>query len=144
MTNVHLYLPTVVPQWEIFAGVVLITIGYVDKKNLWTRLGWMVLILTGLTALYFNLFWHLNDVASAEGPVTLSSMLTSAGWQAVAGGGLALAALIMLQLKLRRYPILAVLTLLYFILIFFLYYQVSALSGKSEQTNPAIEQTRQK
>ncbi len=139
MTNAHLYLPTVLPQWGIFAGVVLITIGYVDKKDLWTRLGWIVLIATGLTALYFNLFGELNAPGEMNTPGSVSALLTSTGWQAVAGGVLAAASLLMLQLKLKRYPILAILTIIYFILIFFMYYQASVLSGKVSKDIPVTE-----
>ncbi|MCX6239609.1 MAG: hypothetical protein NTY07_19020, partial [Bacteroidia bacterium] len=60
MTGTQLYFPTVLPQWGIFAGVVLITIGYIDKKHIWTRLGWIILIATSVTALYFNLFGGLS------------------------------------------------------------------------------------
>lgn len=140
MTNAHLYLPTVLPQWGIFAGIVLITIGYVDKKDIWTRLGWIVLIATSLAALYFNLFGELNTLAEKNNPGSVASLLTSTGWQTVAGGVLAVASLIMLQLKKKRYPILAILTLVYFILIFFQYYQASVLSGKGAKTVPGTEQ----
>lgn len=140
MTNSHLYLPTVLPQWGIFAGIVLITIGYVDKKDIWTRLGWIVLIVTGLAALYFNLFGELNAVAEQNDPGSVSSLLISTGWQTVAGGVLALASLIMLQLKKKRYAILAILTIVYFILIFFQYYQASVLSGKGVKADPNTEQ----
>jgi hypothetical protein len=89
MTNAHLYLPTVLPQWGIFAGVVLITIGYVDKKILWTRLGWIVLIITSLASLYFNLFGGLNAFTGTNNPGSVESLLVSTGWQTVAGGVLA-------------------------------------------------------
>lgn len=140
MTSTQLYLPTVLPQWGIFAGVVLITVGYVDKKNLWTRLGWIVLIATSLTALYFNLFGELNALAEKSETATMAPLLISTGWQAAAGGILAGASLLMLQFKKKRYPILAILTLIYFILIFFLYYQVSAISGKKLRIVPQTEQ----
>jgi len=140
MTNAHLYLPTVLPQWGIFAGIVLITIGYVDKKEIWTRLGWIVLIATSLAALYFNLFGELNTLAEKDNPLSVAPLLTSTGWQTVAGGVLAVASLIMLLLKKKRYPILAILTLVYFILIFFQYYQASVLSGKGAKTIPDTEQ----
>lgn len=136
MDNAQLYLPTVLPQWGIFAGVVLITIGYVDKKSLWTRLGWIVLIATGMAALYFNLFGGF----SALGHDSVVALLTSTGWQAVAGGVLAIISLLMFQLKTRRYPLLAILSLIYFILIFFLYYQVSAISGKEIRITPQTDQ----
>ena len=122
MTNTQLYLPTVLPQWGIFAGIILITVGYVDKKNLWTRLGWIVLIATSLTALYFNIFGGLEILAETN---AMASPLISTGWQTAAGGILAVASLLMLQFKRKRYALLAVLTLLYFTLTFFLYTQAS-------------------
>jgi hypothetical protein len=140
MTSAQLYLPIVLPQWGIFAGVVLITIGYVDKKHLWTRLGWMVLIATGLIALYFNLFGGLNAMAEKGETSNMASLLISTGWQAVAGGGLAIISLLMLQFKAKRYSILAILTLLYFFLTFFLYSQVSDSSVIKIKTSIPTEQ----
>jgi hypothetical protein len=130
MTGSQLYLPTLIPQWGIFAGIVLITVGYVDKKNLWTRLGWIVLIATSLTALFFNLFGDLNAIAENNKPGSTISLLVSTGWQTSAGGILAIVTLLMLQFKKKRYPLLAILTIIYFILIFFLYTQVYSSSGK--------------
>ena len=66
MTNAQLYLPTVLPQWGIFAGVVLLTIGYVDKRELWTFIGWITLILAGLTSLYFNLFGGISALGESS------------------------------------------------------------------------------
>jgi len=140
MTSAQLYLPIVLPQWGIFAGVVLITIGYVDKKHLWTRLGWMVLIATGLIALYFNLFGGLNTMAEKGDTSNMASLLISTGWQAVAGGALAIISLLMLQFKAKRYSILAILTLLYFFLTFFLYSQVSDSSEIKIKTSIPTEQ----
>ena len=140
MTSAQLYLPTILPQWGIFAGVVLIIIGYVEKKDLWTRLGWMVLIATSLTALYFNLFGDLTTMSEKNESDLVVSMLTSTAWQAVAGGALAIVSLIMLQYKKKRYALLSILTLLYFVLIFFQYYQVSRISGKDIQITPQTEQ----
>jgi hypothetical protein len=140
MNSAQLYLPIVLPQWGIFAGVVLITIGYVDKKHLWTRLGWMVLIATGLIALYFNLFGGLNAMAEKGETSNMASLLISTGWQAVAGGALAIISLLMLQFKAKRYSILAILTLLYFFLTFFLYSQVSDSSEIKIKTSIPTEQ----
>lgn len=132
-----MYLPTVLPQWGIFAGVVLITVGYVDKKNLLTQLGWIVLIATSLTALYFNLFGGLNTLDSP-----IASHLISTGWQAAAGGLLAIAALLMLQFKKRRYALLAILALIYFTLTFFLYFQASGSTEINIHTDTPTEQKK--
>lgn len=140
MNSTQLYLPTLLPQWGIFAGVVLLTVGYVDKKNLWTRLGWIVLIMTSLTALYFNLFGGLKALAEAYGSPSQASLLLSTGWQTAAGGILALASLLMWQYKKRRYALLAILTLLYFSLTFFLYLQVSGSQQIKIKTDAPTEQ----
>ena len=140
MNSAQLYLPSVLPQWGIFAAVVLITVGYVDKKDRWTRLGWIVLIATSLAALYFNLFGELNALADKNEPNSFASRLYSTGWQTATGGVLAIVSLLMLQFKKKRYAILAILTLIYFILTFFLYTQVSASSEKIIKTNLKTEQ----
>jgi len=142
MTNGNLYLPTVLPQWGIFAGVVLLTVGYIDKKEIWTRLGWIVLIITGFSGLYFNLFGNLNGLGEMNGPATAVSLVVSTGWQATAGGVLAGIALILFQYKAKRYPILAILTLIYFVLIFFLYTQVAGISGKTIKAEIKSEQKK--
>lgn len=140
MTSTQMYLPTLLPQWGIFAGVVLLTVGYVDKKELWTRLGWIVLIATSLTALYFNLFSELNAFRDKNQSDSAVSLLYSTGWQTAAGGFLAIASFVMFQFKKKRYSLLAILTLLYFVLTFFLYFQVSGSSEKKVKTDPKTEQ----
>lgn len=136
-----MYLPTVLPQWGIFAGVVLITIGYVDKKIILTKIGWIILIVTSVTALYFNLFGGLSTLADKNVTDSSASLLLSTGWQTVAGGVLAVISLLMLKFKKKRYSLLAILTLIYFILTFFLYSQVS---GNSEKKIKIDIQTEQK
>ena len=133
MTNTELYLPTLLPQWGIFAGVVLLTIGFIEKKGIWTVLGWGVLIITGLAGLYFNFFGDLTASGERNGTELAVNLLISTGWQLLAGGVLAGASLLLFQLKRKRYPVLAILTIIYFVLIFFLYTQVSALSGKAKK-----------
>lgn len=136
----QLYLPTVLPQWGIFVGVVLVIVGYVDKKDLFTRIGWIVLIATSLTALYFNLFGGLKTLAETNGSSSQASLLLATGWQTAAGGALAIVSLLMLQFKKKRYALLAVLTLLYFTLIFFLYSQVSDNKEIKIKTDTQTEQ----
>ena len=142
MINTDLYLPTVLPQWGIFAGVVLITVGFIEKKGIWTILGWIVLIITGLAGFYFNLFGGLTESGVRNGTGLAVNLLISTGWQLVAGGVLAGASLTLFQLKTKRYPVLAILTIIYFILIFFLYTQVSALSGKVHKSQTEQQQKR--
>ena len=140
MTTAQLYLPTLVPQWGIFAGIVLLTLGYVDKKRLWTLLGWIVLISTSLAALYFNLFSKLSAGDSLNSSDIAASLLISTGWQTAIGGVLALASLLMFQFRKKRYPVLAILTITYFILTFFLYSQVSGNVGKAVKMNTPTQQ----
>ena len=135
-----MYLPTVLPQWGIFAGVVLLTIGYVDKKIFLTQIGWIILILTSLTALYFNLFGGLSILADKNVTDSPASLLLSTGWQTVAGGVLAVISLLMLKFKKKRYSLLAILTLIYFFLTFFLYAQVSGSSEKKIKIDIQTEQ----
>ena len=142
MTNAQFYLPTVLPQWGIFAGVVLLTVGYVDKRDLWTLLGWIALIFASLTSLYFNLFGGLSALGESTGQEVIAAMITSTGWQAVAGGILSIASLLLFRYKSKRYSILSILTILYFILIFFLFTQVSALSGKINKSDTHTEQKK--
>ena len=139
MTNAQLYLPTVLPQWSIFAGVVLLTIGYVDKRALWTILGWIALIIAGLAPLYFNLFGGLSALSESTRQEIVAGLITSTGWQASAGGVSAVASLLLFRYKSKRYPILAILTIIYFTLIFFLYTQVSALAGKTHKSETRTE-----
>ena len=133
MINTPFYLPTLLPQWGIFAGVVMLTIGYVDKRNIWTLLGWITLILAGLTSLYFNLFGGLTALGESSGQEIISGLITSTGWQSATGGALAICSLLLYHYKSKRYPILGILTVIYFVLIFFLFTQVSALSGKNNK-----------
>jgi hypothetical protein len=140
MTGTQMYLPTVLPQWGIFAGVVLLTIGYVDKKIILTQIGWIILIVTSLTALYFNLFGGLSTLVDMNVTDSSASLLISTGWQTVAGGVLAIISLLMLKFKKKRYSLLAILTLIYFILTFFLYAQVSGSSEKKIKIDIQTEQ----
>jgi hypothetical protein len=141
MNNAQIYLPTVLPQWGIFAGVILLTIGYVDKKNTLSQIGWIIFIITSLTALYFNLFGGLSALVDKNVTDSSASLLLSTGWQTVAGGVLAVISLLMLKFKKKRYSLLAILTLIYFILTFFLYAQVS---GSTEKRIKIDIQTEQK
>jgi hypothetical protein len=142
MTSTHLYLQSTLPQWEIFLGIALITMGYIEKKALLTRMGWSVLMFTGLTALYFIFFGELTSLADSQQQNNLNSLLMSTSWQAVAGGVLAGFSLLLYHYKKKRYPVLAGLTIVYFILIFFLYYQVSQGPGKLDKLQPKTEQKK--
>jgi hypothetical protein len=140
MVGTQMYLPTVLPQWGIFSGVILLTIGYVDKKNILSQIGWIILIVTSLTALYFNLFGGLSTLVDKNVTDSSASILLSTGWQTAAGGVLAVISLLMLKFKKKRYSLLAILTLIYFILTFFLYAQVSGSSEKKIKIDIQTEQ----
>ena len=142
MTNTQLYLPSTLPQWEIFLGIALITMGYIEKKANLSRSGWIVLMITGLTALYFNLYGELTSLADSQQQNSINSLLVSTSWQAVAGGVLAVFSFLLFQNKKKRYPVLAVLTIIYFVIIFFLYYQVSQGPGKLDQSQPKTDQVK--
>ena len=144
MINTDLYLPTVLPQWGIFTGVVLLTVGFIEKKGISTILGWIVLIITGLAGFYFNLFGGLTESGVRNGTGLAVNLLISTGWQLVAGAILAGASLTLFQLKMKRYRVLAILTIIYFILIFFLYTQVSAVSGKVHKSQTGQQQKQLK
>ena len=142
MTSTTLYFATIVPQWEIFIGVVLTIIGWTEKKELWIRSGWLILIATSLTALYFNLFGNLMALANDAETGELIKQVISTAWQTVAGGALAIVCLILFHFKQSRYRLLATLTLLYFVLNFFLYYQVSRNRISEGSTTPTTEQKK--
>ncbi len=143
MISTSLYLPTVVPQWGIFLGIVLLTIGFVDKNKGLTRIGWVLLISTGLAALYFNLLGSLSSGESASENAALK-LFISTGWQSAAGGLLAFASLLFFHFEKKRYTLLSFLTIAYFILIFFLYVQVSEASGKSMKNESKTKQKQVK
>jgi len=119
MTYNQLYLPASIPQWEIFLGIVCVIIGYIEKKEWWMTAGWIILMTTGLTSLAFNLFGGLSG--QPEGNISDSAIaaLIATGWQSAIGGAIAAASLVFQRLKNRYFKFLAVLTLLYFMLIFF-------------------------
>ncbi len=139
MSYAQLYLPTVLPQWGIFAGIIIITVGYVEKKVIWTYLGWATLMITGIIGLYFNLFENLIGLVEKQDSEELVKLIISTNWQLAAGGFLALLSLVLFHYKTKRYPILAILTLLYFVLVFFLYTQIASLSGKLKSSEKKSE-----
>jgi carbon starvation protein CstA len=111
-------------------------------KDLLTRIGWIVLIATSLVALYFNLLGGLRDLALTDGPTSHAALLVSTGWQTIAGGALALVSLLMFHYGKKRYAMLAILTLLYFTLTFFLYSHVSESKEINIKTDTQTEQKK--
>ncbi len=131
MTDHQLYVPTVLPQWGIFLGIVLVIIGYVDKKEKLTYAGWATFIAMGLAALYFNLFGGFAPTAGDVIPEKTAHLLTT-GWLTALGGLLALITLSFQYFKLKRYTVLAVLTMLFFIVVFFQYNNLIQRSPDNE------------
>ena len=138
MTYSQFYLPANIPQWGIFLGIVFVIVGYIDKKEFWTVAGWIILIATGLTSLAFNLFGGFRHPPEGSFSVPAINALVSAGWQSAIGGALAAVSLFFQRTKRRNYKMLAILTLIYFMLIFF---EFNSLT-RSSQTKPQ-EQTEQ-
>lgn len=123
MQTHELYLPMLVPLWGIFIGIVLVIIGFADKKPKFTYGGWGTLMANGLISLYFNLF-QINPaqfVDNAQLKET-AELLVASGWLNVAGAFLALASLLFFYFKKRRYLLLAALTILFFSIQFFQFY----------------------
>jgi drug/metabolite transporter (DMT)-like permease len=137
MTYSQFYYPTVVPQWLIFLGVVAIIAGYVDKKEFWTRTGWIIFIIAGLTSLYFNLF---GDFSAEENVSSAVASLKTSGWLCFTGGILAAIALFFQRTKRKNYKVLAVLILIYFMLIFF---QFNHLSSSLKMVKKSLQETEQ-
>lgn len=123
MQTHELYLPMLVPLWGIFIGIVLVIVGFADKKPKFTYGGWGTLMANGLISLYFNLF-QINPaqfVDNAQLKET-AELLVASGWLNVAGAFLALASLLFFYFKKRRYLLLAALTILFFSIQFFQFY----------------------
>ena len=140
MTWYQFYLPASIPQWEIFFGIVFVIIGYIEKKEKWTLAGWIILIVTGITSLAFNLFGGI--VIQPTGNISASTVaeLIATGWQSAIGGILASMVLVFQRLKKRHYNMLAILTAIYFMLVFF---QFNQLMRSESKTNKAMKQTEQ-
>jgi LPXTG-motif cell wall-anchored protein len=125
MQNHELYLPMLIPLWGIFAGIALVVIGFVDRKSSFTLAGWSVLIITGLVSLFYNLFQispsHYTDNTSLR---ETAGFLVTTNWLNVAGALLALASLLFFHFRKKRYILLAILTILFFSILFFQYYSL--------------------
>ncbi len=123
MQTHELYLPMLIPLWGIFIGIALIIIGFADKKPSFTYSGWTVLILNGLVSLYYNLF-EINPAHFAANPSLqeTAGFLVTTGWLNVTGSFLALSSLLFFYFRKKRYVLLAVLTILFFSVLFFQYY----------------------
>ena len=123
MQTHELYLPMLIPLWAIFIGIALIIIGFADKKSAFTYSGWTLLMVNGLISLYNNLF-QINP-AHFAGNTALretAGFLVTTGWLNVSGAFLALASILFFHFKRKRYMLLAILTILFFSILFFQFY----------------------
>lgn len=139
MTYSEFYYPAIIPQWLIFLGVITVIVGYVDKKEFWTRIGWIIFIITGLISLYFNLFGSFSIEENMSFAVT---SLKTSGWLCLAGGVLAAITLFFQRTKRRNYKMLAVLTLVYFMLIFFQFNHLTSSLNMVKKSSEATEQAK--
>lgn len=135
MTYNHYYLASNIPQWGIFIGVALVIVAYIDKKEKWMTAGWIILIATGLISLWFNLAGNAGTA-----PDSRVNALTTAGWQCVTGAALAAASWLFQRIKNRYFNILAILTLLYFMLVFFQFNQLMRDGSKEKQPTEQNDQ----
>ena len=123
MQFVELYLPSLIPLWGIFIGIALVIIGYVDKKAVFTYLGWSALMVVGMVSLYFNLFQiDRNHYPEGSQLRETADLLLSTGYLNVAGAFLALMAMLFFYYRKSRYLLLAVMTILFFSIQFFQFY----------------------
>lgn len=129
------YLAANIPQWGIFVGIVCLIISYIEKKERWMTAGWIILILTGLISLLFNLY--INKTAGQDNRV--DSLITS-GWQCATGAALAAGAFFFQRLNNRYFKILGILTVVYFMLVFF---QFNSLMRYRSKVKPPTEQKEQ-
>ena len=125
MQTHELYLPMLIPLWGIFIGIALVIIGFVDKKASFTYLGWACLMVNGMVSLYYNLF-QINPVNFPDNAQLreTATFLLSTGWLNVSGALLALASLLFFYFRKKRYTLMAILTLLFFAIMFFQFYSL--------------------
>ena len=123
MQTHELYLPMLIALWGTFVGIVLVVIGFVDKKPAFTYSGWGVLMVNGLISLYCNLFLiELSHFAENSQLLETAKMMMVSGWLNVAGSALAMTAMLFYHFKWKRYLLLAVLSILFFAIQFFQFY----------------------
>lgn len=135
-----IYLPSIIPQWEIFVGIVCVIIGYVEKKEKWMSTGWIILIATGLTSVAFNLFGGFNHQAESNIPGSAISALLTIGWQSAMGGAIALMSILFQRMKNKYFKFIALLTLICFMLIFF---QFNHLTRSQSMVTKSVKQNEQ-
>jgi len=120
-----LYLYTIVPQWGIFLGILFVVLGVAEKKAGLTLSGWIILMVIGIYTLALN-FSGVPEIhpASTEG-INPDVSLKALGWQTSIGSILAAFTLLLKYLKSKRYTVLGILTVAFFVIIFFQYYYLT-------------------
>jgi hypothetical protein len=141
MTYNQFYFAASIPQWEIFLGVVCVIIGYIEKKELWMTAGWIIFIVTGLTSLSFILFEGLGTQPDKSISESAVNSLTAVGWHCATGAVLGVASLLFQRLKTRYFRFIAILTIIYFMLIFF---QFNHIMRSQSMVKKSMNQTEQK
>lgn len=127
------YLLYTLPQWAIFAGITVIIYGWAEKKEVFERIGLVILILLGLFAAYILLSgilipdkyltpeeYVLPEEYLAEDDIPLEGKLIPAYWGLVASGILAILSLLLKFIKRGRARLFMVLSGILAIGMFFL------------------------
>jgi peptidoglycan/LPS O-acetylase OafA/YrhL len=131
------YLASSIPQWGIFIGIVCVIIGYIDKKEKLMTAGWIILIATGLISLFFNLTGSTGIPRDNK-----VNELFTAGWQNATGAVLAAATYFFQRIKNRYFKIMGILTVLYFMLVFFQFNSIMGSQSKGEQPTEQKDQPK--
>jgi hypothetical protein len=116
------YTYTTIPQWGIFIGILLVVIGAVDKKDILTQIGWLSLVLVGAFTAYINLSGVLDTQPISEGVISPEITLNAIGWQTTIGSILTAFTIMLKRIKSRRYTTMAILTIAFFVIVFFQYH----------------------
>jgi hypothetical protein len=134
MFETGFYLYTAIPQWGIFVGILLVILGVVEKKNLFVQIGWIILITIGIFTLSVNLSGipEVQYVPGEEIPPEIT--LKTLGWQTSIGSLLAAFAMLLKYLKSKRYKMMGILTITFFVIIFFQYYHFTKSINKQQNT----------
>jgi hypothetical protein len=140
MTYNQFYFAASIPQWEIFFGVACVIIGYIEKKERWMTAGWIIFFVTGLTLLSFNLSEGLGAQPDKSISESAVNSLTTAGWQCATGAVLGAASLLFQRLKTRYFKFIAILTIIYFMLVFFQFNHIMRSQSKVKKPMNQTEQ----
>lgn len=117
------YIYTIIPQWGIFIGIILVILGVVEKKNTIAMIGWLALFAIGIYTLSINLF-YLPEIEPMQGNNGIPPEVTlkTIGWQTSIGSLLVAFTLLLKYFKSKRFTMLGILSVAFFVIIFFQYY----------------------